>query len=391
MGSMIYRGKDRRGIDIWELQVSLGFDAATGTYPKITERFHGPERNARRRLHQLEDKREDGLLQTSSAQTVGDYLEAWLAGLPARNMAGHSLQEYRSTVKTKLLPTLGRLRLRELRTEHVNALFAQLLAQGLAPASVVKVKAVLSSAISDAEDLHYVDRNVTLKAAVPRIRRKPMVTLTEQQTDDFLAAMTGDPFYHCLFLTAATTGMRRGELIALRETDIDLGAASLSVQRGADYGDDGVVMSDPKSESARRTVRLHPRTVQVLAAHSLLLDDRRRRYRDRWEEHGLVFPSVRLWRYKGKELHPGRPLQPHSVTQRWEQARNAGVVPKGMRFHDLRHTHATQLLRAGVNAKVVSERLGHANVSITLNTYAHVLPDMQQSAVDALDWLVPRD
>ena len=219
-----------------------------------------------------------------------------------------------------------------------------------------------------------------------------MVTLTEDESEQLLASLASahDPAWHALVLTALTTGMRRGELAGLRFSDVDLGSAQLSLQQGADHGEDGLVMGDLKTDQARRTIRLHPRTVQCLATHALYLDTLRRRYGDRWDEHDLVFPALTLWRSKSKELRPGRPLLPHSITQHWASTRQAGIAPIAMRFHDLRHTHATQLLRAGVNVKVVSERLGHRDVTTTLDTYAHVLPDMQEAAVDALSWLVPK-
>lgn len=374
MGSMTFRGKDRKGLDVWQLQVSLGYDAGTRTYPKHTEQFHGPKTNARRRLHDLEDDFENGALAKAPVQTVGDYLELWLEGLPGRNLSQQTVDSYRNFTRAILIPSLGKIRLRGLRAEHIDAMLAHERERGLKPATLRKIKTVLSSALSQARRRGYISVNPVRDAVSPAIRNEPMVTLTEDQTDELLAALTGDPFYHCLFLVAATTGMRRSELARLRETDVDLVEGVLSVQRS-------------KTDSGRRLIRLHARTVQALAQHSLFVDEKRRKHREIWEENGLVFPSVRHWVYRGREMPPGRQLQPHSITQRWEQCRNAGLVPREMRFHDLRHTHATQLLRAGVNVKVVSERLGHANVSITLNTYAHVLPDMQQSAVDAMGWL----
>ncbi len=390
MGSMSYRGKDRDGREVWELQLSLGYEPDTQSYAKYTERIHGPKTSARRRLRDLERDQDDGKLKAASSQTLGEYLTLWLEGLDARNLARHTCQEYRATAKRYLIPRLGYLRLRAVSAEDIDAMLAKLARDGLSPATLLKVKTVLSSALTQARKRGYIATNPAHDAITPKLRRADMVTLSEQATDELLSALSGDPFYQCLFLVAVTTGMRRGELCALRESDVDLAEATLSVQRGADVGAEGVVMSDPKSPSARRTIRLHERTVQALATHSLLLDDYRRRFKDRWQENALVFPSVRHWVHKGRELPPGRLLLPHSITQRWDQVRKDGLVPEKMRFHDLRHTHATQLLRAGVNVKVVSERLGHANVSITLNTYAHVLPDMQQSAVDALDWLSSR-
>lgn len=374
MGSMTPRGMDRQGNEVWELAVSLGFDPKTGTYPRHTERFHGPKKNARKHLHTLEDKYEGGQLMKAPVQTVGEFLELWLEGLPARNLSEHTVAAYRSYTRATIIPEIGRVRLTALRAEHIDAMLAHQRERGLKPGSLRKIKNTLSSALTDARRRGYISVNPARDAVSPAIRQEPMVTLTEDQTDEFLATIAGDPFYHSFFLMAVTTGMRREELCRLRDTDVDLVEGVLTVQKS-------------KTDKGRRLIRLHARTVQALAQHSLFVDERRRRHRGRWEEHGLVFPAVRLWTYRGKVLAPGRPLQPHSVTQRWEQCRKEKLVPEDMRFHDLRHTHATQLLRAGVNVKVVSERLGHANVSITLNTYAHVLPDMQQSAVDAMGWL----
>ena len=390
MGSMSRRGKDRRDLDVWELRIPLGYDGKTGKYPRYTERFHGPEINAKRRLRDLEIEHEDGHLHRAPVLTMGEYLKLWLKGLPATGMSAHGRQTYKAEANKYLVKRLGHIRLRALKKEDVKDLFADLVREGLEPATVVKVKTVLSSALTEAEDLGYVAHNVARKAKGPRVKRKPMVTLTEDDSDQLLASIA-DVAWQALVLTALTTGMRRGELTALRWSDVDLVGAVISVQQGADHGDEGLVMSDAKTDQARRTIRLHPRTVQCLASHALFLDARRRKYKDLWDEHDYVFPALTLWRYRGKEMRPGRALLPHSVTQRWASMRATGIVPRTMRFHDLRHTHATQLLRAGVNVKVVSERLGHGDVSVTLNVYSHVLPDMQESAVTAMEWLVPRD
>lgn len=388
---MSHRGKDRLGLDVWELRISLAYDPASRKYPRHTERFHGPEINAKRRLRDLEIEHDDGQLRKASVRTLGEYLELWLKDLPATGMSAHGRQTYRSHTYKYLIPRLGHIPLRKLSREHVKGMFADLMREGaLQPASVVKVKTVLSSALTEAEDAGYVNSNVARRAPGPLVKRKPMVTLTEDASDQLLATIDDAP-WQALVLTALTTGMRRGEITALRWSDVDLGGAQISVQQGADHGDEGLVFSDAKTDQARRTIRLHPRTVQCLATHALQIDTLRRKYGNVWEEHDYVFPATMLWRYRGKELRPGRALLPHSVTQRWASMRETGIVPPAMRFHDLRHTHATQLLRAGVNVKVVSERLGHGDVSVTLETYAHVLPDMQESAVTALSWLVPQD
>jgi integrase len=341
-------------------------------------------------MRDLEIEHDEGQLRRGAPRTTGEYLEEWLKGLLATGMSAHGRQVYRQQARKYLIPRLGHIPLRKLTRQHVKDLFAELITEGLAPGSVVKVRTALSSALTEAEEAGYVAGNVARQAPAPRVRRKPMVTLTEDASDQLLAAIA-DPAWRALVLTALTTGMRRGEIVALRTSDVDLGGAVISVQQGADYGDEGLVFSDAKTDQARRTIRLHPRTVQCLATHSLWLDALRRKYGNVWEEHDYVFPATMLWRYRGRQLRPGRALLPHSITQHWASMREAGLVPAVMRFHDLRHSHATQLLRAGVNVKVVSERLGHGDVSVTLNTYAHVMPDMQQAAVTAMEWLLSKE
>src|SRR5450759_617395 len=216
MGSMVNRGKDRRGLDVWDLRVSLGYDPKTRKYPRYTGRFPGPRTNAARRLRDLELEHEDGQLHRAPVRTLGEYLEQWLKGLPATGMSAHGRQTYRSHTYKYLIPRLGHISLRKLNREHVKGMFADLIEESvLEPASVVKVKTVLSSALTEAEDAGYVVSNVARRAPGPRVRRKPMVTLTEDASDQLLATIDDVP-WQALVLTALTTGMRRGELTALR-------------------------------------------------------------------------------------------------------------------------------------------------------------------------------
>jgi hypothetical protein len=135
---MSCRGKDRDERGVWQLRVSLGYDADTQTYPKVTEQFHGPTTNARSRLHDLERDQDDGELSTSSSQSLGEHLELWLKDLGARDLAAHTRQEYRSTTRRYLIPRLGHLRLRALSAEHIDAMLAKLSEEQLCPPHVAQ-------------------------------------------------------------------------------------------------------------------------------------------------------------------------------------------------------------------------------------------------------------
>jgi integrase len=388
MGSMTFRGKDRRGLEVWELRISLGYDVASGGYPRFTERFHGPAVNARRRLHELEDGHDDGQVRRATVCTLGEWFEIWLGVLPMHVRSRRTVQEYTRHTRKTLIPKLGRIRPRKLTVDDVDTLLADQRERGLQPESVAKIKTVLSSALTAAQRRGIVSINVARLSGAVSIPRRRITAIDEAATDNLLAALQQDElWWYTICGVAVTTGMRRGELTSVQLTDVDLAGSMINVQAGADEDDEGVTLSDPKSRAGTRTIRLHERTVQMLAVWELALDTYRRKYGDLWEENNLVFPALNRDVRKGVALRPGRPMLPHSVTRRWTRTRATGVVPAAMRFYDLRHTHATHLLHAGVNVKVVAERLGHESEATTLERYAFALPDMQAAAVDALGWL----
>ena len=172
------------------------------------------------------------------------------------------------------------------------------------------------------------------------------------------------------------TGMRRGEAIGLRWQDVDLENARLSVRRALIPINREVVISEPKTAKGRRSIALDPATVEVLKSQAARQLDEQHEWDEAWVETGLVFTAEN-----------GQALDPESVSRHFRQAMKKAMLP-AIRLHDLRHTHATLALQAGVHPKVVSERLGHATVSITLDTYSHAIPAMQEEAAALIAGLV---
>jgi integrase len=199
-----------------------------------------------------------------------------------------------------------------------------------------------------------------------------MKCLDESSTTQLLKAVEGSAL-HLPVLLAATTGMRRGEILGLRWQDVDLDAATLGVRQSLEETKTGLVFKPPKTQKGRRSVALPLMTVEVLRRHRVEQAEARLASGRVYQDHGLVIARAN-----------GEPIRPSTVTKAFEDlARNAGL--QGTRFHDLRHTHATTLLRHGVHPKVVSERLGHSTVGITLDVYSHVLPGMQEEAARRVD------
>jgi len=204
---------------------------------------------------------------------------------------------------------------------------------------------------------------------------KEMRTWTKEQLKAFIEAMKDErlsPLWHLI----AMTGMRRGEALGLRWSDVDLQKARLSVRRALIPINREVVVSEPKTAKGRRVIALDPGTVEVLKAQAARQLADQTRPGESWVETGLVFTTEN-----------GAALDPESVSRYWRQAVKKTLLPR-IRLHDLRHTHATLALQAGIHPKVVSERLGHASVSITLDTYSHAIPAMQEEAAALIAGLV---
>jgi integrase len=198
-----------------------------------------------------------------------------------------------------------------------------------------------------------------------------MNVLTSEQVERLLDVARGDRF-EALFYLAVTTGMRRGELLGLKWEDVNLDRGTIQVRRSVSVVRGGLIFVPPKSAKGKRNIALTSRVVKVLKEHQVVQD--KERLRADWQENGLIFPTI-----------VGTPMYPHRLVQRYFKKLLRKADLPNVRFHDLRHTCATLLLTKGVHPKIVQEMLGHSSIIITLDTYSHVLPNMQSEAVRAMD------
>jgi integrase len=290
------------------------------------------------------------------------------------------LNGYRK-IDRHILPTLGRIRLRRFRTEHLEALYESMLhptdgRRALAPKTVLEVHVIIRSALNDAVRKGLVTRNIALVAHAPRLRSIPKIepeAWTAQQLQAFLRAATGHRLFPALWLSA-NTGMRRSELLGLRWDDIDLDKATVSINRALVAVAYDLHESRGKTRNARRRIDLDATTIDVLTAwRGWQATEQRAVGRD---GSGRVFTDA-----TGHDIHP------HALSQTFERIARRADVPV-IRLHDLRHTHATLLIKSGVPVKVVSERLGHATPTFTIETYQHVLPGMQADAARLFEQLI---
>jgi integrase len=308
--------------------------------------------------------------------TVASYLaEHWLPAMHARGLRPSTLARYESHVRCAIGPSLGGLPLQAVMPTHLNSLYSDLRAAGRAPKTIRNVHGVLSKALADAERWGLVSRNAARLADVPAVARPKLRVWSPEQTRAFLRAVASDRLF-AAWLLAATTGMRRGELLGLRWTDVDLDVGVLRVAQARVRAGNQVVAGEPKTARGRRTIALDPTTVATLRQHRKRQAEERLLAGPRYADSGLVFTMP-----DGSPIHPNR-------FGLWFRRRTRTAGLPAIRLHDMRHSYATAGLAAGVPPKVMSERLGHATVAFTLDTYTSALPAMDKSAADVVAALI---
>jgi integrase len=357
---------------------SVVLDLGRGPDGRRVRKWHSgyrTKKDAERARVELLAKVGQGAYVEPSKVTVAAFLrDHWLPGLRSQVRPG-TWAEHRSKVEVHLAQAIGGLQLQRLGPGHLNAVYADLLERGLSARTVLHVHATIRRALADATRWGLVPRNVALLASPPRPGRPELRVWTAAELRAFLAAVERDRLYG-LWLLAASTGMRRGELLGLQWADVDLGRARVAVRRSLVTVGHEVMVSEPKTAKGRRSVALDPATVSGLKAWRKVQAAERLAWGPAWTDSGLVFTR-----------EDGRPLHPREVTRAFTRHVLAADLPV-IRLHDLRHTHATLALAAGVHPKVVQERLGHANIAITLDTYSHAVPALEEQAARTVAALV---
>ncbi|MBI4321040.1 MAG: tyrosine-type recombinase/integrase [Chloroflexi bacterium] len=320
---------------------------------------------------------QEGKLITGPSQTVAQYLNRWLTDIVSQSVRPRTQESYVLNVR-RVLPHIGKLRLTKLQPAHIQACYAALLEGGLSRRSVEQCHTVLHRALRQALQWEMIGRNPTEAVSVPRPKRREMHTLTAHQVQDLFASSTEDCL-HALWVLLATTGLRLGEATGLKWDDIDFATGKLTVRRALQrQTGTGLVFVEPKTEGSRRTIHLAESTVAILREHRRTQLAQRLESGPAWQDRGLVFcTSV------------GSPLEPARVNEAFHLALSKAGLPR-LRVHDLRHTAATLLLSRGVHPKVVQEFLGHSTITLTLDTYSHVIPSLHSEVASHMESLFQR-
>ena len=365
----------------WELRYSLGTDPATGKRRTATTTITGNRRAAEKELRRLLRTLDTGEHVDPTRMTVRGWLTVWLAAV-REEVSPKTYERYSEIVNNFLAAELGALSIAKLTAAHIQTAYTKWAAEGrrdgkvggLSPRTRRHIHRIFNCALARAVEQQVLARNPcdAFRKRLPKVERRELMTLSPDQSARLLEAIKHTRFYWPVLL-ALSTGMRRGETLALRWKNVDLERGTLRVLESLEQTKSGIRFKAPKTERARVV------TLPAFATEAL-----RRHKREQAEE--LLVLGVRQ---TGENLVCGRadglPLQPQTLTHHFTRLiARIKDLPR-VRFHDLRHSHATQLLLDGVHPKIAQERLGHASITTTLDLYSHVTETMQNDAAARLD------
>ncbi|SRR6266566_1400667 len=340
-------------------------------------RFVGKNRSeVHRRLLAGLKAREEGNHQRPTRETTGSFLHTWLPGMRPQ-LRYSTWVRYEKYLRIHVLPVIGNVPLARLGPQHVRSMQDRMLGTGASPTSVHHAQAVLHRALEDAVRWGLVPRNVSSLVRPTKMACPQMQTLSAEQVALLFEAAAGDRL-EALWILAVTTGMRQGELLALRWPQLDLDRSVARVTGTLAVGPEGVTIAEPKTARSRRQIALTDQAVGALRRHKAAQAAERLRAGQGWVDTQLVFSD-----------QSGRPLSAEWMVRRVFRPLLRKAELPVIRFHDLRHTAATLMLSRGIHPKVVAEMLGHATVAVTLDIYSHVTPDMQREAARVMTEFLP--
>ena len=372
-GTLYDLGKGSDGSQRWRLRVYLGPDPVTGKDRKLSRNIRGTRKEAERALNRLLSEADERKAVESNA-SVAHLLSEWVKACRATGRSITTVHTYEGYIRNHILPSVGAVPIDRLTAKDLDDLYSAMQKKGYASSSIHQVHSIIHRALSQAQKWGWADRNVATLATVPRSHARAPLSPTVAVLQELLSeAAKRDPQIEAAIALAAVTGLRRGEIVALRFSDVDSSTGTLHVRRALKVaGKSGSEVGDTKTHSER-----------ILALDEVgiaVVNRQRGAVLDRTQKTGLPLPSD-PWLFPSPDLQS--PMHPDGITGAFRRIAAAIGKPE-FHFHSLRHFSATELIAAGVDVRTVAARLGHADASVTLRVYAHALPERDRAAAELL-------
>lgn len=340
------------------------------------ETVKGSRKGAQRRLNEILHERDQGTFVEPSKMTLDEYLDQWLSGVARLKASERTADGYVSILGRNIRPPLGMKRLDKLQALDIQKVYGEMLGRGLSARSVKHAHSVIHNALRQAVKMGMIMRNPADFVELPKVPHKERRVLSPEEALEFLKA-AGEMPHGLIFEFALVTGMRPEEYLALKWADLDFERGTAQVQRALVRHKKSCKFVEPKTKKSRRTIPLPAPLLRKLSAHKRQQNEWRLKIGSEWQALDLIFCSE--W---------GTPHSLPNLTYRYFRPILKKAKLPQLRLYDLRHSCATLLLIEEENPKVVSERLGHSTIVLTLDTYSHVLPTMQEKATAKLEKLL---
>ncbi len=371
----------KRGKKKWQIIIEKERNPVTGKRRRKYKTVNGTKSEAKKVMRQMVYEMENGIAIEPSKMTVAEFLRQWLSDYCKPNLAPRSYESYKMIVEKHLIPELGNIKLKKLKPFHIQSYQSKKLSSGrrdgkkggLSNTTVNRHNTLLSSALNYAVRMQMLPKNPAKAVKPPREDNREMVVLNEDQIKKLLDNCEDDWIYNIIYFSV-NTGMRRGEVIGLRWKDVEFNNKVVRVNQICQrIRNKGIIFKEPKTQASRRSIAISRDLIKLLKNIRKKQNEQKLFMGEKYyTEQNLVFCN-----------DDGTPMNPQGVTRKFKQVAKSAGFPD-MRLHDLRHTHASLLLSKNISPKVIQERLGHKNISQTLDTYSHVSPKMQREAAEKI-------
>ena len=375
----------RRGARSWEIKFDLGIDPVTAKRLVRYQSIKGTRKDAQAKLTELLSEAARGVLVDASKETLSEFMSRWDTDWASHNVSLKTGERYRQLITNQIKPHLGAMLVQKIKPVHLNSLYSTLLQSGgidggpLSALTVGHCHRLLRRALGHAATWGVIAANPAALVHPPRVAQTEVEIIREDEIKIVLNALRSrNPTLYTIATTALATGVRRGELLALRWKDIDLDGGKLRVEQSIEQTKTGLRFKSPKTKHGRRSITIPPAVVADLRAHWKASQEQRLALGlGRSAPNDLVFT---MW--------DGSPRKPNALTNDWLRA--SSVIGRRISLHALRHTHASSLIAAGIDILTISRRLGHANPKITLSVYGHLYGNTDDKAAQAVEAMFAR-
>jgi integrase len=306
-----------------------------------------------------------GILPADDTVTLGEFLNNYMETVGKQILRPTTQKMYNSYIRVHIIPKIGRIKLKDLRPDHLQTFYKQKLTEGLSKRTVQIIHGIIRRVLNQAVDWQLIPRNVCSLVHAPRPDKKAPAFYTKEQLNTLLAAVKGHR-WELIYILLVYGGFREGEVLGIHVEDCDMANRVVNVRHQVITVKGGMMIGEPKTKSSRRAVTLPVVAYNALKAH---LEQLQRR-------HGLIFTTS-----------SGKPISPRNFIRHFKQTIKSVGLPD-LTVHGLRHSHASLLLAGGENPKLVQERLGHTTIGMTLDLYSHTIPGLQQGVAKRLDDLM---